>query len=181
MVRRDFQETKIFLPARDRLRDDEIMRLQTPSGMPSGIVVTHGNEALFPPARENGGRLVDSLSVVAEGVVKRRAFADRSIDQLRSFGSILRIDVGLDRDQQLLGSVGKGSRIAWLPITTISVSLAIAARMMCSRSSRLKVPPPRTHGLLARCATSYGGRWRPRKESPVVVLAPPRSHQRAPL
>lgn len=72
-----------------------------------GIVVTHSNEAILPPRRQNGGVFRNAMSVIAERLMEWRTFANRTVNQL----GVRRVAkckyICFDGNQQFSGRMGE--------------------------------------------------------------------------
>ena len=75
-------KVQVLFPARNHLGDDQIMDLQAPSCRSSGVDIANRDEAFSPPLGQDGCRLVDTVGVVAEGLVEGRKLSDRPVDNV---------------------------------------------------------------------------------------------------
>jgi hypothetical protein len=53
MARRALEEEKVVLSPGNCLGDDEILGIETPLGLASGVLVPNGDETISPALREN--------------------------------------------------------------------------------------------------------------------------------
>jgi hypothetical protein len=73
---------EILRAARDRSRDPEIVRLETPRHDSAGARCLEPDESLAPAAGEYGGRFDNALDTDPERGVKHRCLADRSVEKI---------------------------------------------------------------------------------------------------
>src|SRR5262249_12393265 len=75
--------------------------------MTSGIGVLDAHQSAFPAGWEYRCIRSDALRVIAELLVKFRAFSDGAIHLVRQRGTALRIETALHRSQERGWSIGK--------------------------------------------------------------------------
>jgi hypothetical protein len=75
-------ELDVFRTLRDRFRDPEVMRLQTPRDDVVRRRRCEPYQSITPTARQHRRGFHDSLRIIAEGLVEQRALADRAIQQI---------------------------------------------------------------------------------------------------
>lgn len=88
-------EVQVLLPARDQLGDDEIVDFQVPRRRPTSVVILDLEEARFPAFGQSGGRFVNTVGVVAEGLMERRQLPDRPVDEIGPVRFVFRVEVGI--------------------------------------------------------------------------------------
>src|SRR5262249_9740223 len=65
------------------------------------------NETIVPSFGQNRRALLDPLSVVPEGLVKRRKLTDGAVDHVPTLGPIEWIDIDFVGDAELRGRIGE--------------------------------------------------------------------------
>jgi hypothetical protein len=70
------------------------MDLQAQALHAAGILVLDGYQPLLPAPRQRGGILAHALGVVAELLMKVRAFTDGAIDEVGPLRAVARVEVG---------------------------------------------------------------------------------------
>src|SRR5579862_3085342 len=84
MARQLTCEFEILLPARDVLRNGQIVNLQAESRNPGGVRIQDRHETRSPVLWKDRGLFTDPLRVVSERLVKSGALADAAVDQVRA-------------------------------------------------------------------------------------------------
>lgn len=75
------------------------MDFQTPARSAAGILVVNGDQSFPPSSGQRRGRLVNTVRIVTERLMKNGALADRTVDQDGIRGAIAWEDIGLNRDE----------------------------------------------------------------------------------
>lgn len=100
------EETKILGATSDEFVDCQIMNLKAPAGSAPGVLIANRHEALAPALRQSCGRLVHTMRVVTEGLVKKRTFADRALDEDGIAAPVARKDSASTEVRSSLGASG---------------------------------------------------------------------------
>jgi hypothetical protein len=83
------------------------VNFQAPASHVVGVLVLHQYQPIAPALGKDRGGLVHTVGVVAKGAMKRRIFADTSVDQVAAGRIAAGKDVRLVRDEQLRRRIGK--------------------------------------------------------------------------
>ena len=83
------------------------MNFQTETGATTGVFVAHRHEAILPTAWQNCRFHAHPVRVIAKRLVERRAFTNRTVNQV-TIGRIAQGEnIRLNGDEQFIGSLGK--------------------------------------------------------------------------
>jgi len=96
------QKTDILFSARHQFGNSQIMNFQTKAGPPASVLVVHRHKTFTPSGRQYGGFLTDPMCVVAECLMKGRAFANGTINQIIICRVAQREHIGFNGDQQFI-------------------------------------------------------------------------------
>ena len=75
-------EFEIFIPPGNELRNRQVVYLNAKACRPTGLRRLDRNKPILPSFRQHGRFHANTVGVITEGPMERRALADRSFDQI---------------------------------------------------------------------------------------------------
>ena len=67
-------EVQVFLAARHQFGDGQVVNFKAKPSAPAGVLIVNGDQTLTPSFRQHGRLNRDTVGVVTESLMKRRAF-----------------------------------------------------------------------------------------------------------
>jgi len=107
MVQQCPHKIQILFAAGNQFRCGEVMDFRAKPGATARIFVVNQNQPIFPSKRQNCGFFGHPMGVVAESLMKGRAFADRAVNQVGILGISQRINVRLNGNEEFCRCIWK--------------------------------------------------------------------------
>ena len=103
-------EINIFFAPDHQFGNGQVMNFETKTRASTSVLVADWHEPFTPASWQNRCFLADSVRIITEGLMKRRAFANRTVNQVAVSRVAQREDIRLDGDKQFIRSLGKLSQ-----------------------------------------------------------------------